>query len=184
LAKVRLDNGRFRKALLYVAQKGSIDPEFGLIKIYKALIIADILGMSTLGQTVTHWKYLHFEKGPVPCDGHHILDSLKEQDVVREMAVPIGPHILKRLVVLKPVAASEFTPEELSLMDMAVGIVTARTASQVSEMSHQLPAWRWSQGSKLIKEELLKYPFLISEVRLTGSRLDEALASAREQGLA
>src|SRR5258708_2218633 len=85
------DDRRFRAALLYVAEKGSMDPDFGLTKIYKALILGDILCMSTLGHTITKWKYLHFKQGPIPRNGHKIVDSLKAAEIVKELTVPIGP---------------------------------------------------------------------------------------------
>jgi hypothetical protein len=139
--------------------------------------------MSSLGHTITNWKYLKFEHGPVPLDGDKVIEDLKREGFITELTVQIGPYPAKRMVFKQRSEEHVFSAEEASLLDMAIGIIGQMTAKTAKLMSHELPLYRWSDKDKLISEGLLKYPYLISERRLTGNAYESAFESAREQGL-
>ncbi|CAN5478468.1 hypothetical protein BH11ARM2_BH11ARM2_39430 [soil metagenome] len=173
---------RMIEAILYVAGRGAQDPRLGLTKIFKTLVIADVLAQSSLGHTVTRWKYMRFKNGPVPLHAKEYLEGTTDVTV---MNVPVGfGRTLKRLVAHREPNMALFTDEERNLLDMAMGIACSGTADEASELGHALPAWRWSKPDKLIPGELLGFPYLITAEPATGSSLDLARQSLAEQSLA
>lgn len=170
------------EAILYVANRGSQIPDLGLTKIYKTLVIADILAKASLGETVTRWHYMRFVNGPVPLRADQWVKSSPD---VRVLEVPVGMgRTLKRVVPHREPKKGMFTDEERNLLDMAMGMACDGTAEDVSEFSHALPAWRWSAPDRKIDGELLGYPYLITSAPLVGAELDLAMQSLAEQGLA
>ena len=174
------DSKRLEEAIIYFARECADLPRFGMTKMYKALLIADILAKSTLGETVTRWRYLRFDKGPVPVDAHRLIE---EHDSLSVMEVPVHNMTLKRIVAHRKPDLSVFSDEEINLMQMAIGIVSDHTADGVSELSHGIPAWRWTEPDKVIEEELLKYPYLITSSKASGAILDYAKESLKAQGI-
>ncbi|MCH8224630.1 MAG: hypothetical protein IIC97_02055 [Chloroflexi bacterium] len=171
---------RLEEAIIYLARECAELPRFGMTKMYKALIIADILAKSTLGETVTRWKYLRFEKAPVPVDAHRIID---EHEFLSILEIPVHNKTMKRIVAHREPDLSVFSDEEVNLLQMAIGIVSGHTADGVSELSHGIPAWRWTEPDKVIDEELLKYPYLIKSSKASGEMLDYANESLKAQGI-
>lgn len=177
---------RLSEAIIYVAGKGSaLDPAFGMTKIYKALVFADIACLRTLGQTITRWRYLHLPNGPVPVRGHKIIENLEQSGAVSKMAIPLSNgKELHRIVVHREHLSDLFSDEELSLLDFGLSLACQGTADDVSDLSHMLPLWRWSEPNKPIDDELLALPYLVTDAQPTGGDLlDFAHASAKEQGL-
>ncbi len=173
---------RMVEALLYVAHEGSRDPMLGKTKIYKMLVIADILAKASLGETITRWKYMRFKNGPVPYLAQKYLESSPDVKIVK---VPLTNrhHPLNRVVPLREADKSMFSPEELNLLDMALGLACQGNADNISDLSHGLPAWRWTEADKMIEEKLLGYPYVIKPAPATGPDLEFAKKSLQEQGL-
>jgi hypothetical protein len=177
------DQTHFKAAVVYIAENGSKDPSLGRTKVFKALILADILAMSSLGRTITGWRYLKFDHGPVPLKGDEVIEDLTREGFISELDMRIGSFQGKRMVFQRRIEEIVFSAEDRSLLDMAIGIVTSMTAKDVRHLSHDLPAYKWSQKDKIIDEGLLRFPYLITERKLVGRPYEAALASAREQGL-
>ena len=177
-----MEHERMIEAMIYVASRGAHDPTLGLTKIYKTLVIADVLAQSSLGQTLTRWNYMRFKNGPVPLKAKEFVASSQDVSI---MEVPMGfGYKLNRLVPHREPRMELFSDEERNLLDMAMGIACAGSAEDVSEFSHALPAWRWSSPDSKIDQTLLGFPYLISAAPASGASLDAARASLAEQGLA
>lgn len=177
---------RLSEAIIYVAGKGStLDPAFGMTKIYKALVFADIASLRALGKTITRWKYLNLPNGPVPVRAPDFISKLEAAGAVTQMSIPLQKgRELHRLVVHRDHLNDVFSDEECSLLDFGLSLACQGTAVDVSDLSHMLPLWRWSEPNKPIDDELLSLPYFVKDAEPTeGELLRQAHASAREQGL-
>lgn len=174
---------RMVEALIYVAKKGAGEPFLGKTKIYKALVIADVLAMASLGETITRWKYIRFKNGPVPLKADHYLRTTED---VKVISVPLRGrnNPLHRLVPHREPDTSDFSPEELNILDLALGLACQGNADDVSDLSHGLPAWRWTEDGKVIDNDLLGYPYLVNPRPTSQAEMAFARESLREQGLA
>lgn len=138
--------------MLYVAKKSQFDPNFGGTKLNKILFYADFYFYRRIGKPITGAEYIKQEFGPTP---KRLLPVRKQLEGKKEAAVQ-RVHFLgkeqQRLIALRDPDLSLFSGEEIALLDQVIEFLWAKTAKEVSELSHNR-IWRVARLGQSIPYE-------------------------------
>jgi len=147
---------RLRELILYIAEKSCSDPAFGATKLNKLLFYSDFLAYLNFGKAVTGQDYFRLENGPAPRRLLPIRQSMIEDgDIIVQKAEFCGfPQ--DRVVALRPANKDEFAPHELSLIDKVLELHKGKTASEISEESHEFVGWSLAQDKETIPYEVAR----------------------------
>lgn len=127
---------KFKELLLYIAKKTEGDPTFGAIRMNKALFFADMFAFGRFGKSITGAEYQKLEHGPAP---RSLLPLRKELiDAGDAVIAPrnVGGQTQHRLVHLREPNLSEFSGQEIALVDESLSAMSGMTAARVSNISH------------------------------------------------
>ena len=141
---------KLRELVLYIARKSESDPRFGATKLNKILFYADFLAYLQLGKPITGADYQKLEHGPAP---RRLLPLQKEMES-KEEGVLVDRIFCgrkqKRLMAMREPDLSDFTGEEIALVDEILEICKGANATDLSEATHGLTAWRAFQKGESI----------------------------------
>ena len=129
--------------MLYIAQKCSFDPKFGATKLNKILYFADFVAFQRTGEPITGAEYVKQKNGPIP---KRLIPVRKKLEAKKDAAVQknktlAGAYEQHRLIALREPDLSQFSAEEIVLVDKVIGALESHNASQVSDLSHNR-IWR------------------------------------------
>jgi uncharacterized phage-associated protein len=115
--------------------------ELGNVKLHKILYFADMLHFMATDKPLTGVDYLKQQFGPV---ARHLSSILAE--LVREKKLQINERDYfgfkkKDYIAVKSQAATPLSNSEINLLNEVIDFVCARTAKEISELSHDI-AWR------------------------------------------
>ncbi len=127
---------RLADALHYLSAR-TVSHNLGLVRLYKALWLADVLHFRRTGRTITGaTAYQKQRLGPVPNGALKAISTLgiqgKAQIFVEQ--TPMAP--MKMLVALTEPSVEAFTPYEIHAFSVALDVVRNMTADEASEMTH------------------------------------------------
>ena len=120
-------------------------------KMNKLLFYADFLSYRERGQAMTGLSYRAMDYGPVPQKWDRIYSSF--DDIEQETYIANGYEGIK-LFGKSKADLSQFSQEEIELLDNVIKQFGAASSSELSEISHQEKAWKECvNGRKLISFE-------------------------------
>jgi uncharacterized phage-associated protein len=130
-----LSTDRVKNVLLYVLMKCG---DVFYTKMNKLLFYADFVAYRQLGISITGLSYKAIEFGPVPERWDRIYSSFEEISIEPRIIGDREGTILTTSV--KP-DSSLFTESELHILDEICSSLACYTSTELSELSHQEPAW-------------------------------------------
>lgn len=138
----RVDQRKFREAVVYCCSQCSDSKSWGLVKLMKILFYADFVAYEELGHAITGATYVKLPQGPVPTESKPLQDRMVEE---RDIALEIRKVI--DFTEVRPVAVREpnlevFSPQEVSILDRMISWIKPMTAKQISTHSHDHPGWK------------------------------------------
>ena len=131
---------KFTELVLYIAENTMDDPEFGAIKMAKALWKADFVAFAKLGQSISGAEYQKLDNGPAAREFMPAFGQMQREGYAGQAAQIIGGYNSWRAVALREADVSKFTVEELAIINSAIAWVRSKTASALSRESH---GWAW-----------------------------------------
>ena len=166
---------RMQELILYIASRYAGDSRFGVTRLNKILFCADFEQFRRTGRAITGGTYIKLENGPVLERFDDILDGLRTRGELRLEQVESDPSMLKRPVALRPPKLEHFTPEELRLVDEVIEANRGKTATDVSDLSHEFVGWQVARLGEVIPygTAFLASPSLTEEEVAHGLRLAE-----------
>lgn len=127
---------RLRELIVYIASCSAYDRRFGVTKLNKILWWSDTHAFGLRGRPITGTTYVRLPQGPVP-DG---LDELRDKmRAWGDIAISPQEHFGRtqhRVVALRRADLSQFSGEEIAIVDAVIGEHYDRTATSVSRRSH------------------------------------------------
>ncbi|WP_066807989.1 Panacea domain-containing protein [Sphingomonas asaccharolytica] len=160
---------RFRELLIYVSEKCANDPQFGATMLNKIMFYADMRAYERLGMPLTGAAYFRLDRGPAPVQLRKVRRDLVEESAIEIVEVPAGNYTRHRTVPLRGADVSLFTKGELAIVDMVIAELSGRTATDISEESHQV-AWHILADRQYIPYEVA----FLSNERATPSDIADA----------
>lgn len=135
--------------MLYIAEFCETDPTFGSVKLNKLLFYSDFLAFRRLGRSITGHTYQKLEHGPAPRAMLPVRRSLGGDLVFREES-RYG-RAQKKPIATRSADLSEFSAEEISLVDSVVEEWIGVSAAKISKKSHDdLCCWDMAELGEAI----------------------------------
>lgn len=137
-----MDKAKLKELALYIAARCESDPTFGATKLNKILFYSDFLAYARLGEAITGDEYQCLEMGPAP---RHWLplkaDMVKRGQAAEQVRNRYGKE-QKRLIPLRDADLSQFSGEEIAIVDEVIEGLRGMNAREVSELSHGFTGWQ------------------------------------------
>jgi hypothetical protein len=136
------NEAKLGELLLYVAGKVATDPTGGATKLNKILFFAEFSAVRALGQPITGVAYQKLERGPAPRRLVPIRTALIESGAAELVDDQYFGRTIHRLIPRREADLSAFSDEEIKIVDQVIEALWGKTASEVSERSHEEMGWK------------------------------------------
>ncbi|HVA21990.1 MAG TPA: Panacea domain-containing protein [Candidatus Micrarchaeia archaeon] len=145
-----MNETKFRELLVYAARQSAGDPTFGATKLNKILFYADFAAYWRLGSPITDAEYQHLQDGPAPRLLLPIRAGLIEDGSIRLDVQPYFNYRQERIVALRPPDLTEFSADELAIVNETLEVLHGLGAADVTNMSHQEFGWKMTDDGETI----------------------------------
>jgi len=179
---IEFKRGKLKELVLYLAQASVEDEGFGMVKLNKLLYRADFEAFRHLGHSITGETYERQEYGPVARDLPIVLDDLAASGYIVWQRLAAGPYTRKVPTAIEQPDMTQFTADELAIVEGVIRELTPHGAKRVSEWSHEQSA-----GWNLVERDGEAIPYetaLISMRKPSPEYFEHAKSLARERGWA
>lgn len=127
--------------IAYMASRSADDKHFGVVKAAKLVTFADFAAYKRWGEPITNAQYIKLPAGPVPRQYDATLNMLKARGQIRVKEGFLGRRKQRRILPTPAAEWSALTDQELALADELLRRYREDTATDLRELSHQLPGW-------------------------------------------
>lgn len=137
------DPRKFRELILYIAAESVDDSRFGATKLAKILCWSDFLTYAQTGKAITGATYCRFPYGPYPEELEAAEADLIKTGDVDVYVAPSAAYPRRRLLPRRAADLSQFSAEEISIVDHVMEGLRTLNARQASDLSHErLVGWQ------------------------------------------
>lgn len=133
---------KFREMLLYVARRTEGDPRCGRTKLNKILFYADFELYRRAGRSISGQKYQKLQFGPAPRGLLPAVEKLEASGACAWAARKYHGYDLQKLIPLREPDLSLFSGEEVDLINSVIEEHWQRSATEVSDLSHEFAGWQ------------------------------------------
>jgi hypothetical protein len=178
-AQPQIDRVKFKDAVHFIVASCAPD-ELGRVKLHKILYFADMLHFLDAGKPFTGCEYLKQEFGPT---ARHLAWALSELEAAGRIRVQERQfHGFRKqdFHSLSQPDRSRLTNSEVDLLGKVIDFVCARTAREISELSHNA-AWQLYRVGEVIP---YYSAFFIVPTETTDEDVAWGEQTARQLGLA
>jgi hypothetical protein len=155
---VEYDEGKLTELIVYVADRLRADRSGGATKLNKVLFFADFTHVRRHGRPITGAEYQKLPYGPAP----RRMMPIRKALVTAGDATLAGEQFLgrtqHRLIPTRSADLSQFSRDEMATIDAVLDDLAGLTGTQVSDLSHEEPAWRHTELEATIPYELALIP--------------------------
>lgn len=149
---------KLHQLVLYIATMQDDDPTFGLVKLNKLLFFCDFLAYLRLGSPITGVQYTRQDHGPVPEGMYSLLDQLDGTELLMQEVDYYGlPQRRPRPLVGFDV--SEFSAEEIALVNALLEQYRGVTGTKISDKSHDFVGWKLAEFKEVIPYSVMSVGF-------------------------
>lgn len=145
---VEFNEQKLKELILYIASQCKEDVFFGATKLNKLLFFADFLAYERLGRPITGADYMVIEHGPAP---RRLIPLREEMLEDGDICIEQRPY-QTRIVASREPNLGDFSRKELAIVDYVIRVLRDIDAESVSDLTHQLPAWREARAEGMTRE--------------------------------
>lgn len=142
MTKPAFNARKFGELIVYIARRLGPEAALGRVKLAKLLMASDFGAYERFGQSITGATYEKWEQGHLPREL-----MLADRDLVAQGAITVEAEdyfgkTLKRVTAQRDPDMSDFTEDELAVIEIAIQQFGHETATRLSELSHLEVGWR------------------------------------------
>lgn len=150
MAEHDFNRRKFHELIVYIARRLGPEAALGRVKLAKLLMASDFGAYERFRRPITGATYEKWEQGHLPREL-----TLADRDLEAQGAISIQEEDyygkrLKRVTALRDPDMSEFTEDELAVIEMALQLYGHETATRLSELSHLELGWRLADWKEVI----------------------------------
>jgi hypothetical protein len=160
-------NERLRELILYISQKCADDPTFCATKLNKLLFYSDFFSYFRFGEPIAGLEYQRLPHGPAPKQLVPVREEMVSNGDLAVQKVGFFDKQQHRCIPLRDPDLNRFKARDIAVLDDLIQKLWAKTAKEVSEMSHQR-AWRIAKDRESIPYQAI---FLSDDDDLTDNEL-------------
>jgi hypothetical protein len=136
---------KFEELILYVAKRLGPEAALGQVKLAKLLMASDFGAYERFGESITGATYEKWPQGHLP---RELL--LAQRDLEAEGAISIDVEDyygkkLRRITAHRDPDLSEFSEDEIGVIERALRVLGLESASYLSKLSHMELGWRLAE---------------------------------------
>lgn len=165
------DHAKMKNLILYIAQKSESDASFGVKKLDKILFFCDFFAFMKLRGAITWYRYLVMPNGPVPQKINSLISEMVGEGLCSVKDEKYHGLGQKKIKHEQEADMSDFTKDEIMLIDDIILELKDKSASEVTALSHTYPAWSAFKQGDIIPYEAI---FVMNSDDLTEEDLEEA----------
>lgn len=169
---------KIRELILYISDKCGYDSNFGMVKLNKIILFADVLAYLREGESITGTEYMKLKAGPVPVHMKQILEQMRGSGEIVIKNEQNGVYIQKRVIPLREPVLDSFSGKDISIIEEVIDTHKAHTASSVSYLSHGI-AWKIPEEKAIIPYAAF---FLSDNQGLTANDVEQGFNLIKEHG--
>lgn len=148
---------KFKNALLYITQKIGALPNVGQTVLYKILYFCDFDYYEKYEEQLIGARYIRNHYGPTPIASGKIIDQMiKDGQIERVETKYFDKDQVKYIPVIEP-DLSVFGGRELKHLDEEIERLGAKTASELTDLSHKDVPWIITPEGQEIEYESVFY---------------------------
>ena len=180
---------RFAELTLHLCAQSRDDERFGVTKLNKLLFLVDAEAFRRSGKTITGVEYQKLPHGPCPRPMVPVLRKLEASGELSVEERDFHGRTQRRPVATRAADLSLFSDEELGIVEETVSREESSSASELSERTHRMPAWRCVEDNDTIPLDLLLVESAdvhpaSEEVLAWAASLEDPFATVEEPALA
>ncbi|MBS1890628.1 MAG: SocA family protein [Actinobacteria bacterium] len=142
MTETQFKSKKFNELIVYIACRLGPEAALGRVKLAKLLMASDFGAYERFGQSITGATYEKWEQGHLPRELTLADRDLEAQGAVAVQSESYFGKTLKRVTALRDPDMSEFSEDELAVIEIAIHQFGHETATRLSELSHQEVGWR------------------------------------------
>jgi hypothetical protein len=150
MTEIQFNSHKFNELIVYIARRLGPEAALGRVKLAKLLMASDFGAYERFGQSITGATYEKWEQGHLPREL-----TLADRDLVAQGAISVEEEdyfgkTLKRVTARRDPDMSEFSEDELAVVEIAIQQFGHETATRLSELSHLEIGWRLADWKEAI----------------------------------
>lgn len=148
-----VDKIKYKNLILYFAEKIGALPNVGETVFYKLIYFAETLSLHRLKQPIIGEQFVKRQYGPVPKSFRTITNKMIADN---ELDKVIGRfYTYMQTKYLPRVESSGLTADEKSVADDIIRLLGAKSATELSDLSHQDSPWIDAKDDEIIDLNLI-----------------------------
>lgn len=134
-------DGKFRELVVFLCNRSEEDRPFEPAKLNKLLFYSDFLAYMRLGCAITWQPYRKLAPGPCARRMQQVLRELEQSNSVAPTTGDYFGRAQDRTVALRPADLSEFTADEIALVEGIVQDCWGKSSEEMGFMSRGFLGW-------------------------------------------
>lgn len=150
------DDAKLKNMILFFAKESQGDPKFGATKLNKQLFYSDFLSFGRTGKPISGHPYFRLPMGPAPKQLVSVRAAMMQIDescTIQHVQMPGNRKPQQRVVALRDPDMTVFSAGELAMMQEVLRMLWREDGTSVSNMTHELAAWRTYGNEEIIPFE-------------------------------
>jgi uncharacterized phage-associated protein len=144
----KLDREKLKAVIHFICARCPVET-LGNVKLHKILYFSDMLHFSHTGRALTGVEYTKQPFGPVARHLSWAVSVLEKEGVLRINSRSYFGFTKKDYVSLRSPSPSALSNEEAHLISEVIDFVSAKSAREISELSHNV-AWETAELGEVI----------------------------------
>lgn len=156
---------KFKQVLLYLLERCGGKPNVGETVIYKLLYFSDFNFYELFEEQLTGATYRKLQYGPVPREFGEIVKDMEKNGELTIVKANYGGYPQTRYIPLKKADLNELSAAEKTVLDDVIERFSDKSASWLSDYSHDDMPWKATADKEVIDYELVFYRMPAYSVR-------------------
>jgi len=142
-----IDKVKYKNLILYLAQRIGARPNVGETVFYKMIYYVETLAR-TKGGSMTNEKFYKMQYGPVPATFRTITHEMIDNNELDRVSGRYFTYMQTKY--LPRVAPTGLTPEDQAIIDKIIITLGDKTATELSDLSHQDEPWKQADDDAFV----------------------------------
>jgi len=153
------NDAKLKELILFICQRSEGDGPFGATKLNKLLFFSDFLAYRKFGKSITGHSYQKLNNGPAPRALVPIREQLEDEGAIALAKRDYHGYTQKRVLALREADLQEFSAAEIALITELIDEYWGKTATHLSDLSHEFRGWQLAEDGEDIPYELMLVEF-------------------------
>jgi len=150
MAGAQFNREKFEELVVYFATRLGPEAALGRVKLAKLLMHSDFNAFARHGQPITGARYEKWEHGHLPSELLLVQRDLEASGAIMVEPVDYFGKPLKRITAKREPDLSQFTEDELAIVEGAIRLYGHESATYLSQLAHLEVGWRLAKWKETI----------------------------------